>query len=173
VFGQPAGTIALLWIVSSILGIVFKPMVGRMIDRWGERRVLILEGLSLILVCLGYAYGDRAAFGVPGLGLGLVYACYVGDQLLFAAGMARTTYLCKIARDQRDITPTLSLGISIDHAVSIGVAGLGGLAWMRWGYQGVFLGAAVIAGLNLAAAARIHPGGRPGCPAAGTAASGV
>src|SRR5690606_18116729 len=41
VFGEPASTIAKLWVASSLLGIVFKPLLGRLIDRWGERPILV------------------------------------------------------------------------------------------------------------------------------------
>lgn len=73
-----------------------------------------------------------------------------------AVGMARTTYLRKIAQSDADVTPTLSMGISMDHIVSMTIPALGGLVWELFGYQYVFVGAAVIALINLFMANRIN-----------------
>ena len=65
--------------------------------------------------------------------------------------MARTTYMKKIALKPEDVSPSLSLGTSIDHVVTIFLPILGGLAWYKGGpggYRYVFLGGAVIALLN-------------------------
>ncbi|MGE5577628.1 MAG: MFS transporter [Syntrophothermus sp.] len=154
VFGQPASTIAKLWIVSAVLGIGFRPLLGKLIDLLGERAILVGEAVALVFICLGYGYGPQLGQGT--YGLWLVYLCFVLDQLLFAVGMARTTYLNKIAESPADLTPTLSLGISIDHAVSMTIPILGGLVWSRYGYQSVFLGAAAIAMVNILAAAFVR-----------------
>lgn len=161
VFHQPASTIAMLWIVASLLGVVFKPFLGRLVDTWGERKVLMGEALALVLVCLGYASGENLGFGRLNIGLYLTYACFVADQLLMVVGIARTTYLKKMAENPRDLTPTLSFGISIDHAVSTMIPTLGGIIWAESGYQSVFLAAAVIALINLAVAGMIRlPAGK-------------
>jgi hypothetical protein len=78
--------------------------------------------------------------------------CYVLDNVLFAAGIARTTYLDKIAESESDVHASLSLGVTIDHAVSMSIPTLGGLVWAVYGFPYVFLGAAAIAALNLVAA---------------------
>lgn len=155
VFGQPASTIAMLWIVSSVLGIAFKPLLGRLVDSYGERKILMGEAFGLILVCIGYASGDSLKLGGYNLGLYLTYTCFVADQLLMGVGIARTTYLNKIAEDPRDLTPTLSFGISIDHVVSMLVPTFGGLLWAAQGYEYVFLAAAGMALLNLVVAGMI------------------
>jgi hypothetical protein len=55
-----------------------------------------------------------------------------------------------------DLTPTLSLGVSIDHTVSMTVPFLGGLLWMYAGYPAVFGAAACIAICYLFAASFIR-----------------
>lgn len=157
-FGQGADVFAKLWIISAVIGVVLKPTLGRWIDQYGERRVLVADALLMIFVCLGYGFarplaGDHA--------LWLVYACYIGDQVLFATGMARTTYLDKIARSRDDVSPTLSLGVSLDHAVSMTVPMLGGLLWVRYGYPVVFVAAACLALVNGLAAAGIRTTSKP------------
>lgn len=147
VFGEPASTIAKLWVASSVLGIVFKPALGRLIDRIGERPILMVDAGVLALVCLGYGFGPSLPLGV--WGIRLAYACFVLDQMLFAVGMARTSYLKRIAVDPNDLTPTLSLGVSIDHAVSMSLPTLGGLIWVHYGYPYVFAAAAAISVINI------------------------
>jgi len=153
VFGEPAPTIAKLWIVASAIGIVFQPQLGKLIDRFGERAILMANALLLIGVCIGYGFAHQMPLARP---VQLVYVCYVLDNVLFATGIARATYLDKIAEQEADIHASLSLGVSIDHAVSMSLPTLGGLLWVTHGFSSVFVAAAVLAALNLAAASLIR-----------------
>src|SRR5512136_2442394 len=56
VFKQPTQTIATLLTIGGVIGILFQPILGRAIDRFGEKLVLQLEGAILVLVCLGYGF---------------------------------------------------------------------------------------------------------------------
>jgi predicted MFS family arabinose efflux permease len=155
IFGQPATTLALLWMLATILKVVLLPVVGRLIDRVGERAVLMADAVLLLAVCLAYGFAPdllpaKAAFLT-------VCAAYVVDQVLFPVQMARATYLSKIAETRGDLSGTISLGISIDHAVSIPVAMLGGRLWQASGSQRpVFVAAAFLALLILVACAFIR-----------------
>lgn len=159
IFHQQAWIFAQLWIAASILGILVQPALGRAIDRLGERTVLMADGVLTFAVCMGY--GFAYLLPNPTAALWLLYACFVGDQLLFGTGMARDTYLSKIALKPDHIAPTLSLGITINHAVSMSVPAVGGLMWMRYGHSSVFVAASGIALLMLIFAGMIHtPGAR-------------
>jgi len=149
VFGEPAPTIAKLWIVSSAIGIIVQPQLGKLIDRVGERAILMADALMLIAVCMGYGFAEQLPLLKP---VRLVYACYVLDHVLFATAIARATYLDKIAEDEADIHASLSLGVTIDHAVSMSIPTAGGLLWVAYGFPYVFLAAAAIAALNFVAA---------------------
>ena len=151
IFGRGPETIAALWFIGGVLGVVFRPFLGRMIDRFGERAVLMADALILIFVCLGYGFGRS----LGGIGLYLTCACFVADYLLFAMEMARTTYLDRIAVERSDITQTLSLGISINHAVSMIVPSFAGWLWVSLGYEWVFCVAAFICVAMLIASSRI------------------
>jgi MFS family permease len=153
VFEQPAYTIAKLWIVASAIGIVFQPQLGKLIDRVGERAILMANAIVIIIICLGYGFAHRLPMAHP---VWVVYVCYVIDNVIFATAMARTTYLDKIAEHEEDIHASLSVGVTIDHAVSMSLPALGGIAWVVYGYPWVFVGAATIAVLNLIAAAFIR-----------------
>lgn len=143
VFHQPVWIFAQLWIASALLGIFFQPWLGRMIDRLGERTVLLSDSILLLLVCLGYGFAHRLPSHT--LALGLLYLCFVADNLLFGVNMARDTYLSKIVERQDHLAPTLSLGISINHAVSMSIPTVGGLMWIRYGHSSVFVATAGIA----------------------------
>lgn len=153
VFHEPAPTIAKLWIVAAAIGIFVLPQLGKLIDRVGERAILMADGIILVAVCMGYGFAEHLPLAHP---VRLVYACYVLDNLLFATTIARSTYLDKIAEKQEDIHASLSLGISLDHAVSMSIPALGGLLWEGQGYPYVFLAAAVIAVMSCAAASRLR-----------------
>jgi MFS family permease len=141
IFGEPPATFAKLWVVSSILGIFVIPAVGHLTDRIGERPVLMLDAILIICACITYGFAETL---LPGRtwAVRALYAAYVVDQLLFSAGIARTTYVSKVAASPTDVGQTLSVGVSINHAVSMSVPTVGGLVWDAHGYQYVFIGAA-------------------------------
>jgi len=150
IFQQPASTLAKLGMINAVIGVLLQPQIGKLIDRVGERIILVGEGLALILVCLGYGYGDRLPLG--DWTLYLICLCYVCDELLFSVGMARTTYLDKIALKREDVTPSLALSVTLDHAVSMSIPTLGGYVWARFSAAAVFLGAAGLAFIYACAA---------------------
>ena len=150
VFHQPTAILATLLTIAGIAGIAFQPLLGKSIDVFGERAVLIAEALLLIVVCSGYGFG-RTLFSESTAFL-IACCCFVADQLLMSVNMARSTYLKKIAGHPDHITPTLTMSVSIDHVFSIGVALMGGLVWSVWGYQAVFLCGGGIAAVNLVSA---------------------
>lgn len=151
VFGQGVATFAILSFIIAGVGIVFKPLIGHLIDTVGERFILAGEAVSLIFICLGYAFteGLLANLGLGQITLYIICALFVLDQMLASVSMARATYLKKIALSDEDVSPTLSMGMTIDHMVSMFVPWLGGFVWTVMGYEYVFICGAVIATLNL------------------------
>ncbi len=154
IFHKPTQTLATLYTLGGIIGILFQPLLGRAIDRFGERLVLTTEALMLVFVCLGYGFSrsvlpENTAFLV-------VCGCYLLDQMLFSVSMARSTFMQKIALDPADIQPALSAAVSIDHVFSISVALLGGVIWNNFGFQYVFLMGMVIAVINFFVARKIQ-----------------
>ena len=148
IFEQPAYRFAQLWIAASLLGIIVQPALGKAIDRLGERTVMIVESLLIVVVCLGYGFSNHLA--ARPLALGVLYSCLVADQLLFGVNMARDIYLARIAVKPEHVAPTLSLGITINHVVSMSLPFAGGVLWMSCGHTAVFLVAAAIAVAMLA-----------------------
>jgi MFS family permease len=154
IFHQEAVIFAKLWIAAAVLGVIFQPALGRAIDRFGERKVLMADSILIFGICLGYGFAHK--LGSERLAIGLLYACMVADQLLFGVNMARDTYLSKIALKPEHVAPSLSLGVSINHAVSMSVPALGGLVWMRYGHEWVFVAAAATAVLMLCFSSQVR-----------------
>lgn len=154
VFHQKTQVVATLLTIGGVIGIFFKPLVGKAIDKFGEKKIISLEALILIFVCAGYGF-SKTLFK-DNVALYITFACYIADQLLMTVSIARATYLKKIAVSKEDITPALTMGTSIDHIFSISIAVVSGLVWKAFGYQFVFLIGAIIALINYFSARRIR-----------------
>ena len=153
VFGQPTQIMATLFTIGGVIGILFQPLLGWLVDHIGERAILSAEAILLIFVCFGYGFAkfllpEHTAFLV-------VCACFLLDQMLMSVGMARSTYMKKIAMTPDDIQPALTVSVTIDHIFSISTALVGGLIWNVFGFQYVFLFGAVIAVINFFFALRV------------------
>ena len=158
---QPTQTIATLMTIGGVVGILFQPVLGRAIDRFGERLILQIEAVMLVVVCLGYGFSkflfpESTAF---------LFVCgfYLLDQMLMSVNMARSMYIKKIAIDEKHIQTALIAGQTIDHIFSLSIALLGGVIWNVFGFQYVFLLGIVIAAVNFVAVSgvRIPPPQRP------------
>jgi len=141
--GVSVSTIATLFFIGAGLGVVLRPLLGDVIDWIGERKVLVIDEILLMVICLAYAFASDL-FAAP-WDLRLLFAAYVLDQTLFGLRVARTTYLKKIAVDPADITPTMGAGITIDHAVAMTLPILSGYLWETINFRWVFILAAGIA----------------------------
>ncbi len=143
IHGVPVSTIALLYFIAASLGVILRPLLGEVIDWLGERTVLATDELLLLAICMTYAFAGDLLHGRAVLFA--LYGAYILDMVLFALRVARTTYLKKIADDPSDITPTISMGITIDHAVAMTLPVLSGYIWEAYGFRWVFILAGAIA----------------------------
>jgi len=159
IHGVSVSTIALLYFVAATLGVILRPLLGEVVDWLGERTVLAADELLLLGICLTYAFAGEF-FSGNGV-LFALYGAYILDIILFALRVARTTYLKKIADDPADITPTISMGITIDHAVAMTLPILSGYIWEAYGFQWVFILAGSIAFVGFFVCLRIRTPERP------------
>ncbi|MDW7655578.1 MAG: MFS transporter [Bacillota bacterium] len=149
---KKADTLALLTIAGSFIGIFFIPALGRWVDRFGIKKMLYVDAFSFIMVYIlyglvsaGFHTGFLAKTGLPVI---LAFILFVIDRMSMQMGLIRSLYLRNIAIRPEDIAPTLTLGQSMDHVVSITCAALGGLVWSIWGPQYVFFLAAMLSVIN-------------------------
>lgn len=157
VYGFPATSIAKLLMTGAAIGLIFKPLAGLAIDRFGERAILIADGLVLTFVCIGYGYALPLCGGDAQLARTLASACFVADNLLFALGAGRAIYISRIALSREELSSTLGMGVSINHIVSMTIPAAAGALWAGLGFEKVFLAAAILA-LTNAAVASFVPG---------------
>ncbi|GMQ58074.1 MFS transporter [Vallitalea sediminicola] len=160
ILSKKADTLAILTMIGSFIGIFFIPAVGRWLDHFGIKKLLYADAISFIgvyvaygLLTTGFASGKFTLVGLPVM---LAYGLIIIDRMSMQMGMVKTVYLRSIAVDLSDITPTLSLGISMDHVVSILCAFLGGIVWSVWGPQYIFFFAATLSLVNLFVAKKVE-----------------
>ncbi|HWE61774.1 MAG TPA: MFS transporter, partial [Chloroflexota bacterium] len=131
-YGVDVRTITLLLLVNTLMTMLSVLPIGRMIDRLGERRLLIGNYSVLIFLFAGYALVHTVLL------LGVLYCI---DNVLFGFSMAITTYLGKIA-PRNEIAPSLAMGGTCNHIAAVSVPMLGGIIWDRFGYQVTFFAGA-------------------------------
>ncbi|MCT8160994.1 MFS transporter [Pseudoruegeria sp. SHC-113] len=154
-FGFEVHQVTALFLINLVANMIFAPLMGRAVHRFGERNALIFEYAGLALVFL--AYGGIYMFG---WGVVLASALYVLDHLLFALALALKTYFQKIA-DPQDIAPTAAVAFTINHIAAVFLPVLLGLLWLA-SPAAVFTLAAAIAlcslGLSLLIPRHPEPG---------------
>ncbi len=154
--GSKADTMAILGIIGAFIGIFFMPALGHWTDRFGIKKMLYADALSFIVIYIaygamsaGFSTGTFATFGLPAM---IIFGLFILDRMSMQMGFIKIVYLKSIAVMPSDITKTLSLGISMDHVVSIICATLGGLIWSAYGPQWIFFLAAALSCVNLVVA---------------------
>jgi predicted MFS family arabinose efflux permease len=111
------------------IGFFTSPRVGRLIDRVGERKVLVFYYCVVTVLFLGYAFLK---------GKHVLYAIYILDSATFVFNTGLTTYVNKIA-PKSEHRPTLSMGVAANHVASVAMPLVGGILWATLGYQWAFL----------------------------------
>jgi len=156
-YGASPAVMAALALAAAAAGVVFRQAFGALTDRIGERRMFMADAVILLFICAGFAFTTFR----PAL-----YFFFILDNLMFATRIARTTYLNRIAEEKSHIAPTISFGVTIDHAVSMTIPAAGGLLWAACGYKSVFLAASLLAVAGFFAALAVDDvrAARPGQP---------
>ena len=144
---MPVETTMVLILINQVLITLAAPTMGKLVDRFGERRMLSLSYVGLSFVFLGYALVHHR----PAL-----YVLYCTDNLIFFGDIALSTYVHKIAVGE-DLKPTLSMGVTMNHVSAVAAPLAGGLVWHYFGYQVIFFSGAVLAVLSLIASQWIRP----------------
>ena len=164
-YGVAAQTITVLFVVNHLIGTFLYQQFGRIIARFGERRVLTLNFTLVIFVFLGYAYVSS---------LPILYVLFIADQVLFGFYIARQSYLQKIAVHSQEITPNVSLGQTINHVAAVVIPLVGGLVWETVGSRYTFLVGVgiVVLSLILVQWMRVDREAVPGLAAAGPGGEG-
>jgi predicted MFS family arabinose efflux permease len=123
-FGLEVHQVTGLMLFNYIATMIFAPVAGRLVRRYGERLALIVEYVGLFTVFALYAGIYYFHWGVW-----LAMSLYVLDHLLFALAIAQRTYFQKIA-DPADQAPTAAVSFTINHIAAVTLPAPLGLLWL-------------------------------------------
>ncbi len=139
--------VAVLSLVNAVITSLAYPQIGRLVMRFGERTVLLVNFALLALIFVGYA----TVAWLPAMVL-----FYVSDNILAGFELALRTYFQKIAVTREEITSNVSMAQTINHLSAIFVPALGGLLWQKYGYPATFLAGTAIVLVGLAFSFRVR-----------------
>lgn len=155
--GQGADTVALLTIAVHLAGTWIAPVIGKLLDRLGVKKMLWMEAgyIALTFTVMGLLSGMLAqgSLDLESWQTWLVFGAYVVCVLFEQFNMVHSYMMRSIALDPSEVTRTLSVGLSVDHVMAIVASPIMGLIWEAWGVQYVFYLAALSALFQVAAAA--------------------
>lgn len=141
VFHFTVREMTLLFIVNNIVAYVLNSMIGRAINRFGERFISSVEYAGVIVVFLVYAFSTSK---------NLVMFMYILDNVLYNFEVSIRTYFQKVA-DPADIASSMSVGFTINHIAAVFLPALGGYFWMM-DYRIPFIAGSVLGVVSLVAA---------------------
>ncbi len=131
--------VSTLMLVSSVLNLLISPVMGSLIDRFGERVTTTVSYVILALCCVGYATVAN---------LWVLLALWTLIKLVAPLGLGLSTYIYRTAPPE-ELTPTLTAGVTFDHISSVGVPFLSGALLPVINYSGIFLGSAALILLSI------------------------
>ncbi|MCL2804812.1 MAG: MFS transporter [Treponema sp.] len=153
-YGTDPSMMALLLAVCSVFVMFCSPLIGRLIDKIGYKKVMVGDTLILVVVCLLYGFSHRLF--TPAIAFIVICCNFVLDQVISVASMANNVYVQRISSDREEVTATLSTGISVNHIFSVTIALLGGWIWKVAGIETLFTMSAVLGLISSVFAAMIR-----------------
>ena len=155
-YGANAMVISILFAVSSICTFFAAPLVGRIIDRFGYKVVMITDTLILVIVCFFYGFAHHL-FPMP---IAFFICCvnYILDSIISLASMASNVYVQDLSDGPDEVRATISTGVSVNHLITILIALFGGWIWQTLGIETLFSLSAMLGLCNSAYAATIKVG---------------
>jgi predicted MFS family arabinose efflux permease len=138
-FGLKVWNISLLLLVSGVVNMIAGPYIGRLIDRYGERKTVPPSYIFLALSCAGFALIHNIL---------ILQILFIVTRLFGMFGMGLSTYVRRIA-PQEELTPTLSTGISVNHITSVSMPLIAGQLLPSIGFEAIFLGTAIIISISI------------------------
>lgn len=133
--------ISTLLLVGAVINFLIAPLMGYLLDHFGERRVMPLSYTGLALCCLGFAF-------VPNVWLLIGFLILI--RILSILNMGLSSYVNRIA-PQEELSPTLTAGVSINHVTSVAMPLIVGalLELPQINYEQIFVGTAILIALSI------------------------
>ena len=147
-YGLSVPQISAVLLMTTMAAMVLTPRIGRALDTYGERTLLLYVNLAFIVALLGYALVSNPVAAL---------ACYVTYTFIAPlAPMGATVYLRKVA-PSADLAPSLAMGLTMQHAAAIVVPIVTGFILNYVGYQIPFMVASGFAVVTLLISRRLDP----------------
>ena len=146
--------ISILFALSAIATFVCSQLIGRIIDRFGYKIVMIMDTLILVIVCFFYGFAHHM-FSIE---TAFIVCCvnYILDAVISLASMASNVYIQDLSDSPQETKATISTGVSVNHLITILIALFGGWIWQVMGIETLFMMSAVFGLLNSAYAATVN-----------------
>ena len=141
-YGFDVHQITLLLLTNFLINIFMAPLIGRFIEKFGERLSLIVEYFGLMVIFLLYAglyYFDWSYI--------VASILFIADHMFFGLAFAMKTYFQKIA-DSEDFAPTAAVAFTINHISAVFLPVLLGYIWIH-NNSAVFYLAALLSFVSL------------------------
>ncbi len=147
-YGFDVHQITLLLLTNFLINIFMAPLIGRFIEKFGERLSLIVEYFGLMVIFLLYA-------GLYYFDWSYVFASilFIADHMFFGLAFAMKTYFQKIA-DSEDFAPTAAVAFTINHISAVFLPVILGYIWIH-NNSAVFYLAAILSFISLIVAVLI------------------
>lgn len=111
--------IVILFVINNLLRFFINPYVGKAINKFGEKWVLSMEYIAMIVIFLGYAYIDNRL---------IIAGLYIIDHIFFGFSVAINTFFQKYGAPE-DIAPSMAVGFTINHIMAIIIPISFGFIW--------------------------------------------
>ena len=141
-YGFDVHQITLLLLTNFLINIFMAPLIGRFIEKFGEKLSLIIEYFGLMVIFLLYAglyYFDWSYI--------VASVLFIADHMFFGLAFAMKTYFQKIA-DAEDFAPTAAVAFTINHISAVFLPVLLGYIWI-YNNSAVFYLAAILSFISL------------------------
>ena len=119
-FHYSVADISALFLINYVFNWLFAAKIGKLIGVLGERLVLRIEYIGLILLFISYGLVENSHIAA---------GLYVIDHLFFALAIAVKSYFQKIALPE-DIAASAGVSFSINHIAAVVIPALLGMVWI-------------------------------------------
>ena len=155
-YGAGAMAISILFALSAIATFIFSPIIGKIIDRYGYKIVMVMDTLILVIVCFFYGFAHH----IFPKNIAFIVCCvnYILDAVISLASMASNVYVQDLSDTPEELKAIIATGVSVNHLITILIALFGGWIWQVMGIETLFMLSAIFGLFNSAYAATIDTG---------------
>ncbi len=137
-FDYSVTMVTTLFLINNTVNWILNPIIGKLINKYGEQKLLTFQFLPAIGIFIGYAYIE----------VGYIIAfLYILDQFTFNFNIAEKTFFQKMG-EKADIAPSMAMSFTINHISAVIMPVIGGSLWLI-DYRLPFILGAVLACASL------------------------